>query len=402
MKSFFKIYLFLYFSFHFCSLYAQDDFAPASWETKAGQTKQGFVQDKVKNGKYLMVKYIDSDKPIQKSADDISKVIQNGFPVIYSYDMRSGGTTHSIFLELLSKGQSAHLYRGKDDVLGKLYAIYKNDQFTILYANTDLKESYRFLYGDCENFILKEKYTFTEKGIMNAFASYNDCLGYDISANVITRKQWKPVFYIGPKLGLNYGKFNLVDDSYLARGSYSDFLNYRIGAIGKMGISERFSTQLEISYYNKNTTSDSVNTWPAIYPEVYSTVTFDFDVLDIQFLVNYSIISKPKFKTDIGIGFDYGHLLNAEYQQEEFDPIGEGIGPIVVHFDDAREIGIIANLGFIYILNNNNQFSLTARYIGIDMDAYMFISVGDLIVRNGTYQVNSSMVELSLSYLFRF
>jgi len=103
-----------------------------------------------------------------------------------------------------------------------------------------------------------------------------------------------------------------------------------------------------LSYYNKGTSSDSVNTWPAFYPEVYSTAKFSFDILDVQLLLNYSIISKPKFKTDLGVGFVYGHFLNTEFEQEEIDPIDEGSGPVTIDFGESKDIGYLVSIEMVY------------------------------------------------------
>jgi len=144
----------------------------------------------------------------------------------------------------LQKGQDTHLYKGKDETLGKLYAILKNDQFSIINKRTDLNSSYSFLNGDCNENMGAKKHVFTEKYILKAFKEYQSCKGYSISSNDIPQRKWKPYYYIGPKIGLNTGEFAMRDDSYLDRGNYSDFMSMRLGIVGKLGITDRISTQL--------------------------------------------------------------------------------------------------------------------------------------------------------------
>jgi hypothetical protein len=391
---------FLYFSLHFCSLYAQDDFAPAKWETKDGEIVNGFVQNRIINGKSIMVKTSENAKPIEVSAVEIQKIFQNDFPVVFSYGLLYGGEKHYVFLELITRGSQIALYEGKDEVLGKIFAIHKNDQFTVLNNKSDLRSSYQYLYGDCEKIDLDQKHVFTERNIVNTFINYNLCQGFEINGEVNPRKRWEPYFYVGPKLGLNYGKFNLTDDSYLDRGNYNNFNSIRAGIVSKIVFSNRISAQLDISYYSKKSNSDSVNTWPAYYPEVYSKVKFDISLLDFQFLGNYSIINRKNFKTDIGLGLSMGILINPQYHQEEIDPIDEGIGPVIFDFTKSRDIGFITNLGFTYLTETQNQIIFLARYIRTDLNSFITIA-RDAYVRHGRYQLNSSMAELSLLYLFK-
>jgi len=53
-----------------------------------------------------------------------------------------------------------------------------------------------------------------------------------------------PIIISAPKIGLNTGEFAMRDDSYLDRGNYSDFMSMRLGIVGKLGITDRISTQL--------------------------------------------------------------------------------------------------------------------------------------------------------------
>jgi len=69
-------------------LQSQDVYTPATWETVNGKTEKGFVLNRIKGGEYISVKYSDNGKPIQKSADEIVKVLENDFPIIYSYKLR--------------------------------------------------------------------------------------------------------------------------------------------------------------------------------------------------------------------------------------------------------------------------------------------------------------------------
>lgn len=346
-----------------------------------------------------MVKPSGEDKPIKKSADEIQVVYQNDLPIFYSYTVIYAGSRRNIFIELIANGKNMGLYKGKDEVLGRLFIVRKSEQLTALNKN-ELRANYSFLYSDCEEFQLEDKYAYTEKSILMEFENYNQCLGQEISVENNPQKRMKPAYYVGPKIGYNYGNFILTEDSYLDRGSYSAFSSLRLGAMTRVQLSKRFNVQLDVSHYTKKSSSDSVNTWPAIHPEVYSTVEFDLNLLDFQLIASYEFLQAKKFALNAGIGTSFGLLLEANYYQEESDPIGRGVGPASMDFSDTNDWGVVMQLGFSYIFQNSNRLDFAGRFIMTDLNPFIKYGPEDEL-RFGYYALNSMMYEVSLFYLFK-
>ncbi|NJN27682.1 MAG: hypothetical protein HC819_17795 [Cyclobacteriaceae bacterium] len=292
MKLLFILVL-LFFSYSSQALvFAQEQYDQATWHSVNGDTIEGLVLGHIISGQYIKVKLSADSKSIKKSASQIAKIYQNGVLTVSSFSLFHGGEKNDIFLQLISNGANIGLYSGKDQKLGKLYAVYKNGQFTIL-MEKEIASNYRFLYGDCAGFNFKNHYAYTEQSVKHEFEAYLKCTGQSMDEQVLLRSKPKSEIWIGPKVGYTIGKLGLSNNNFFANGTYRPMLSPKIGVAGKYAFSKRFSFQTEFSYLKKKASSDSVNTPPTYDPSVYSTfVEFDLDFIDWQLLVNYTLLYK--------------------------------------------------------------------------------------------------------------
>jgi len=387
----------------FCcfSSYSQD-LIQATLITFEGDSLEGYVKGNIQNGKLINFRKTPDSKSIKKSADEVEQIFIDGGLVFLSYRVIFESEREQIFLEVIKTSNELKLLKGRHDQMGDIYVVYKNKSWISL-NNRDLASSYSFLYSDCPEYEIKASYIASKKSIVKEFETYNECMGYSIKSNQSATYKQKPSIFIGPKLGLSNNNYSIPSEGYFGNGEYSSSIGPKMGISGLFKFSSRFSFQTDISYLNKTANSDSVNTPPIFETEIYSSlVEFDFNIIDLQFYLNYAFISKDKFDVAAGVGFSYGFLVGSKFTQEANGyGLGEN-GPPIVSFDDSREAGILFGLNGTYKLSSGSAVQLHLKYNLTNIQYYVYRNSSILGGYGaGMNSMKTNAIEIGFHYLFR-
>lgn len=344
--------------------------------------------------KYCILKNSDGEK--KYTSDNIRKF---GFVNGYCYDTQILKDT---ILKILVQGKvslyKSHstFYVGKEDV-----GLFRLETFTnrvekngeMFYVeDIKWKGNIAFLTSDCsmDPEDLK-KLRLMETDLTSYVVKYNTCTN-SVYTEFNSQNEWSKASFglVGGYYQSTLSVSNNVTHYYYTNQTYTE-LHPSIGAILKLTyprISERFSNQLELNFSMINFRNVKIYEFQS-QNEVY-TYSFDFAVVSIPVIFNYSLISKKKNSLEIKGGGDIDFFIknNANIIKQI-----NGVNGSTTSQEDPYSIknyhaGLVAGIGYQTLLNKTT--------LGIDLKYFYIV--------NSTFRpqfdLNTKKFAISLYVLF--
>ena len=343
--------------------FAQSDFVEAQIVSNNKDTIHGLVRKKIVETRFIDFRKDAESKITRESADNIAAVIQNGELTIASYPIVFDGKKQHVFIEKILGNVELGLFKGKHEGLGNICFISEKSLFKSLNVN-DLNTSYGFLYAKCGSFDLSQNFKKTEKDIIKQFQLYSECIGIEQNNSLVDYRRKNPNVYIGPKLGYLIGNISHSNKAYYSEGDYSGFSSLVLCAGFKTVFHSGIYLESDLTHYSKKSTSDYVNTPPLLEEDIFSQVTYDLSLLDLQISFGYSFLKNSSLRPFVGAGLNYGILIKSDLIRETNGIPEEDRSPPFIDFGNSRDFGGFFAIGSTYAINQNNMLQLTiqARY----------------------------------------
>ena len=176
-------------------------------------------------------------------------------------------------------------------------------------------------------------------------------------------------FYFAPS-----GFASIFENHYYGRGAYQASPALTSGVALQLQIAPNWSASIEVVYFQRSFSADSVNVWPVISPN-YSKVNLDLAFLEIPFAGQY-YFSKGKIAPYIQAGLHLGVPIKRSLAEEQFranadeledQPKNSFIGPA---FGYGGGLGLKLQLSEKMTLQLSGQFTKFATTLSSSSKAF--------------------------------
>ncbi len=227
----------------------------------------------------------------------------------------------------------------------------------------------------CEGFVVPANARFGTASLIQVVANYAKCKYPQEQVQSLQNAEETPAhWFIGPKVGANFGNASIFENHYYGRGAYQASPALTSGVALQLQIAPNWSASIEAVYFQRSFSADSVNVWPVVSPN-YSKVNLDLAFLEIPFAGQY-YFSKGKIAPYIQAGLHLGVPIKRSLAEEQFranadeledQPKNSFIGPA---FGYGGGLGLKLQLSEKMTLQLSGQFTKFATTLSSSSKAF--------------------------------
>jgi len=226
----------------------------------------------------------------------------------------------------------------------------------------------------CEGFIAPANAKFSTATLIQVVANYNRCKYPNDQTQAFYVPETPANWLIGPKVGVNFGNASIFENHYYGRGAYQASSALTSGVALQLQITPNWSASIEVVYFQRSFSADSVNVWPVVSPN-YSKVNIDLAFLEIPFAGQY-YFSKGKIAPFIQAGLHLGVPIKRSLAEEQFranadeledQPKNSFLGPA---FGYGGGLGLKLQLSEKMTLQLSGQFTKFATTLSSSSKAF--------------------------------
>ncbi len=226
----------------------------------------------------------------------------------------------------------------------------------------------------CEGFVAPVDAKFGTASLIQVVANYNRCKYPNDQTQAFYVPETPANWLIGPKVGVNLGNASIFENHYYGRGAYQASPALTSGVALQLQIAPNWSASMEMVYFQRSFSADSVNVWPVVSPN-YSKVNIDLAFLEIPFAGQY-YFSKGKIAPFIQAGLHLGVPIKRSLAEEQFranadeledQPKNSFIGPA---FGYGGGLGLRLQMSEKMTLQLSGQFTKFATTLSSSSKAF--------------------------------
>lgn len=226
----------------------------------------------------------------------------------------------------------------------------------------------------CEGFVAPANAKFGTASLIQVVSNYAKCKYPNEQTQAFYVPDTPANWFIGPKVGINLGKASIFENHYYGRGAYQASPALTSGVALQLQITPSWSASMEVVYFQRSFSADSVNVWPVLSPN-YSKVDLDLAFLEIPFAGQY-YFSKGKIAPYIQAGLHLGIPIKRSLTEEQFranadeledQPSNSFLGPA---FGYGGGLGLKLQLSEKMTLQLSGQFTKFATTLSSSSKAF--------------------------------
>lgn len=251
----------------------------------------------------------------------------------------------------------------------------------------------------CEGFVPPTNARFGTPSLIQIIANYNQCKYPNDQTQVFYVPETPAKWFIGPKIGMNFGNASVSESTYYSQGQYIGQLAISPGLALQVRVSEHWSATAELLYFKRSFKSDSVNVWDILSPN-YSKIKVDFSYVEIPLSGQY-YFSAGKISPFVQAGVNIGIPLSRRFQEEMFNatPSELELQPEVKF--KGLGFGFGGGLGLNVQMNERTQLQFQGQYTYFTNIFKNNSSITFSAINQGETVFKVSHFQLGLACLFR-